>query len=587
MDSKKVFLLNKALDFIRTSNFDVGESYLMELLKFDRNNFHALRLLGVISAQKKQYSKALEYFAKCIKRHPQDPVILSNLGNVYFEMGQFEKAIKYHDNAINNNINYEEAWSNKGNTLLALKRYEEALQHYDRAIALKFDAEWLLGNYIHTKMQICSWNNLNDAVNECINSNQSILHPFAALSICSDQRQLKNKSSNYFKSKFLNTLVDKYKPLFKNEKLKIGYFSSDLYEHATAFLMAELFELHSKERFEIYAFSFSPIKEDKITQRLKVAFTKFIDVTEMSDIDIVKLSRQMNIDISVDLKGLTQNARTGIFALKPAPIQVNYLGFPGTIGSECIDYIIADSITIPVDSREHYFEKVVYLPNCYQVNDRKRIISDRKFTKQELNLPEHSFIFCCFNNNYKITPQVFDSWMRILNKVNESVLWLLQDNIWAAENLKKEARSRGIDPNRIIFAERMALPDHLARHKLADLFLDTLPYNAHTTASDALWAGLPVLTQKGSTFPGRVAASLLTAIGLPELITNSQEEYEALAINLAQNQDKLNEIRERLSNNRLKTPLFDTELFVKNIEKAYTMMHERYKAGLAPDHLVI
>jgi predicted O-linked N-acetylglucosamine transferase (SPINDLY family) len=319
--------------------------------------------------------------------------------------------------------------------------------------------------------------------------------------------------------------------------------------------------------------------------RLKGAFDKFIDVRNMSDRDVAVLARGLEIDIGVDLNGFTGDARTSIFAMRAAPVQVSYLGYPGTTGADYIDYLIADPMLIPAAHRAHYTEKVVYLPNTYQPNDRKRQISDKGFTRSELFLPQEGFIFCCFNNNYKTTPDVFDSWMRILGRVDGSVLWLLEDNEIAVRNLKKEASARGIDPNRLVFAPRMTLPDHLARHRVADLFLDTLPYNAHTTASDALWAGLPVLTQIGETFAGRVAASLLNAAGLPELITTTRDAYEALAIELASNPAKLASIRQKLSDNRLTTPLFDTTLFTKHIEAAYTAMYERHQAGLPPDHI--
>jgi predicted O-linked N-acetylglucosamine transferase (SPINDLY family) len=307
----------------------------------------------------------------------------------------------------------------------------------------------------------------------------------------------------------------------------------------------------------------------------------------MSDIEIAQLVRSLNIDIAVDLTGITASSRTGIFSYRAAPIQVNYLGYPGTIGADYIDYIIADRSLIPQESQSCYSEKVVYLPNSYQVNDRKRLISDRQFTRKELGLPEHGFVFCCFNNNFKILPATFEGWMRILKTVEGSVLWLFQDNPWAVENLKKEAEKQGITADRLVFAERLPLPEHLARHRQADLFLDTFPYNAHTTSSDALWTGLPVLTLMGSSFASRVAASLLNAIGLPELITNTQEEYEALAIELAMNSKKLETIKLKLANNRLTAPLFDTPLFTKNLESAYIKMYELYQNDLKPDHLSI
>jgi predicted O-linked N-acetylglucosamine transferase (SPINDLY family) len=321
--------------------------------------------------------------------------------------------------------------------------------------------------------------------------------------------------------------------------------------------------------------------------RLGRSFDQFIEVGRKSDIEVAKLSRDLNIDIAVDLKGFTQDARTGIFSYRAAPIQVNYLGYPGTMGADYIDYIIADKTLIPLESQSCYSEKVIYLPDSYQVNDRKRTILDRQFTRQELGLPENGFIFCCFNNNFKILPATFASWMRILKAVEGSALWLFQDNPWVVDNLKKEASNHGIDGSRLVFAERMPLSEHLARHQQADLFLDTLPYNSGTTASDALWAGLPVLTCMGESFASRVAASLLKAIELPELITRTQSEYEATAIELANNPKLYKTVKSKLERNRLQTRLFDTQSFTKNIENAFIKMYQRYQADLPPDNIYI
>jgi predicted O-linked N-acetylglucosamine transferase (SPINDLY family) len=351
--------------------------------------------------------------------------------------------------------------------------------------------------------------------------------------------------------------------------------------------MAGLFELHNRDQFELIAFSFGPTTNDGMRQRLQEAFDQFIEVGNMLDVEVAKFSRELGIDIAIDLKGFTGDSRPNIFANRAAPIQVNYLGYPGTMGASYIDYIIADSILIPPELQQYYTEKVVYLPDSYQANDRKREISNRKFTRAEVGLPDNSFVYCCFNNNYKILPEVFEIWMRLLNTVERSVLWLLEDNPTAAKNLKSEAAQRGIDPGRLIFAPRLPTPDHLARHALADLFIDTFPCNAHTTASDALWAGLPLLTVQGESFASRVASSLLSAIGLTELITYTLEEYETLAIELANNQQKLKGIRHKLAQNRDTTPLFDTPQFTKHLENAYLQMYERYQADLPPEHIFV
>ncbi len=315
------------------------------------------------------------------------------------------------------------------------------------------------------------------------------------------------------------------------------------------------------------------------------AFDQFIDVSRQTDKEVALLARSLNLDIAIDLKGFTQHHRAGIFCYRAAPLQVSYLGYPGTMGTDYIDYLIADKTVLPQISQAYYAEKIVYLPDSYQCNDARRKIADAVFSRENAGLPESAFVFCCFNNNFKITPETFDGWMRILNRVDGSVLWLLEDNATAASNLRRQAEQRGVVASRLVFAPRMPLPEHLARHRAADLFLDTLPYNAHTTASDSLWAGLPVLTCMGEAFASRVAASLLTAIDLPELIASTQAEYEALAVELANNQPRLKTIREKLERNRLTTALFDSVRFARNIEQAYTQMLARYRDHLAPDHI--
>jgi predicted O-linked N-acetylglucosamine transferase (SPINDLY family) len=322
-------------------------------------------------------------------------------------------------------------------------------------------------------------------------------------------------------------------------------------------------------------------------KRLEASFEHFIDTKAYSDNQIANLVKELEIDILVDLAGFTADSRTGVFARRSAPIQVNYLGYPGTMGAEYIDYIIADRIVIPETQQHFYAEKIVYLPNSFQPTDRKRRIADKIFTRAEVGLPQEGFVFCCFNSNYKITPNIYDSWMRILNQVDGSVLWLVAQSPTVERNLRNEAVARGVNAERLIFAPLMSLPEHQARLRLADVFLDTLPYNAGTTASDMLWAGLPVLTRIGDAFVGRMAASVLNAIHLPELITTTLEDYERLAIELARNPEKVARIKRKLADNRLTTPLFDTKLFTKHIESAYTAMYERHQAGLAPDHIAI
>jgi predicted O-linked N-acetylglucosamine transferase (SPINDLY family) len=375
--------------------------------------------------------------------------------------------------------------------------------------------------------------------------------------------------------------------VYDHDRIRIGYFSADFHDHPTAHLMSELFELHDRNAFDVTAFSFGPPSNDPMRQRLEKAFEHFVDVRTHSDYEIAALARSMEIDIAIDLKGFTQNARLGIFAHRFAPVQVNYLGYPGTMGASYIDYLIADPILIPEEDRQYYAEAIAWMPNSYQVNDSKRAIAETAFTRQQLGLPESGFVFCCFNNNYKILPDVFDCWMRLLHLIEGSVLWLLEGNPQSTDNLRLHGKSRGIDEHRLVFAPRMDQTEHLARQANADLFLDTLPCNAHTTASDALWAGLPLITCVGNTFAGRVAASLLHAVNLPELITYSIADYEALALTLARDKLRLSAIRDTLLRNRTTTSLFNTRQYAMDLESIYSRMAVRYRSGLTPSHLTI
>jgi protein O-GlcNAc transferase len=367
--------------------------------------------------------------------------------------------------------------------------------------------------------------------------------------------------------------------IYAHDRIRIGYISADFRTHPIAQLVAGLFERHDKSRFEISAVSYGPDDGSAFRDRIKAAVENFIDVHAMTDEKIAQSIRDREIDILVDLTGLTQYNRFGVLSRRVAPIQVNFLGFPGTTGAEWMDYIIADATIIPEDHFRFYSEQVVWLPDAYQPNDEKRLIAERLPTRAECNLPEVGFVFCCFNNTYKIAPEIFAVWMKLLRAVEGSVLWLLETNPTATQNLRNEGKARGISPDRLIFAPKIALADHLSRHRQADLFLDTLPYNAHTTASDALWAGVPIVTCLGETFAARVAASLLKAVGLPELITTSLEGYEALALKLARELSFLAGIKAKLARNRDTYPLFDSARFARHIEAAYTTMWERYRNG--------
>lgn len=537
----------------------------------------------------RQLTGALASFDRATVLSPEYADAYSNRGNALKELGQLSEALASYKRAISINPGNAEFHYNCGNILLSLNRFDEAVESFKRALAISPQLPYALGALLHSKMQCCDWHELDSSFSGIIQANaagEKVSTPFFFLAIPSGSDQQQRCARIYACDKYqVNEPPVWAGERYVHERIRVGYFSSDFRNHAMAYLIAEMIERHDRSRFEIIAFSFSSPTDSPIRQRLEKAFDRFIDVSAMSDQDIALLSRRTEIDIAIDLNGYTANSRAGIFAMRHAPIQVNHLGYPGTLGADFIDYIIADQTVIPEERMSDFSEQVVYLPNTYWFNDSTKEISDRRFSRAELGLPDNGFIFCCFNNSYKITPNVFAIWMRLLGSVEGSVLWLLEGNLVAAGNLRREAEKRGVSAERLVFGPRMALPDHLARHHQADLFLDTFYYNAHTTASDALWAGLPVLTCLGETFASRVAASMLNAIGLPDLVTQSPTGYEALAMELANNPSKLAEIKARLGKNKLTYPLFDTVLFTRHIETAYLSMWERYQAGLPPQHI--
>ena len=540
--------------------------------------------------QLKRYEAAIYCFDKALNLKPTFTEAWANKGSALLELKRYEEAVTHYDKALNLNPHLAEAWSNKGNALEYLKQYEAAVTNYEKALNLNPEVNWGLGTVVHLKMKMCSWDNLLESIEKLqskLQSNKKNAHPFQLLALVDDGMLHKKCAEIYTQALHPTDLTLGVIPKIpKHEKIRIGYFSADFRHHPVSMLTAELFELHDKNQFETIAFSCGLDDKSPLRVRLSSSFDQFIDVSSMSDLEIAKLARELEIDIAVDLGGFTTDNRTGIFALRAAPVQMSYIGYLGTMGAQYIDYLFADKIIVPENSKQLYSEKIAYLPS-YQVNDSHRKIANKVFTRTELGIPQNSFVFACFNNTFKILPATFDSWMRILKAAEGSVLFLYAENEWAQKNLMKEAEARGIESQRIIFGKHLPADEYLARYQACDLFLDTTPYNAGTTASDALWAGLPVLTLIGNSFASRVAASLLNAIDLPELITTTQSAYEDKAIELAQNPDKLASIKQKLAQNRSSTQLFNTALFAKNIEAVYTKIYQRYQEDLAPDHISI
>jgi len=550
--------------------------------------------LGVALVGLGRHEEAVASFRKALDIKPDYAEASNDLGVALVGLGRHEEAVASFRKALEIKPDYAEAYNNLGLALKNLGKEEEAVDSFYKAVDLDKDYVAARGNLLHQLALICDWEHIEDTLRDYLNllklglNSGEVVSPFNLLNLTDDAGFHRRISEAFSISQYKQDFA--LGPLLKRQnadRIRIGYFSADFHNHATMFLTAEMFERHDRSKFEIHVFSFGPDRHDKMRRRLLSSVEAFHDVRFKGNAEIAELSRSLGIDIAVDLKGYTKDSRARIFSYRAAPIQVNYLGYPGTMGAPYIDYIIADATLIPPAYREFYSEKVAYLPGSYQVNDGSREISGAVMTRSDFGLPEEGFVFCCFNNNYKITPDVFDIWMRLLDQVEGSVLWLLKANESAERNLRKEAGKREIDPSRLIFADRVPLADHLARHRLADLFLDTFNYNAHTTASDALWAGLPVLTNMGESFPSRVAGSLLNAVELPELITTTAREYEDAALMLATHPNDLRALKKKLRQNLKTTALFDAAIFTRNMESAFTQMFERQKAGLDPDHLYV
>ena len=553
--------------------------------------FEAYNNLGNLLKDLKRLDDALSCFDMAIHIKPDFADAFNNRGHVLEELKRHADALSCYDQAIAIQADFAEAYINRGNVLKFLKRLEDALSSYQKANEIKPDCDFLLGTMMQVQMLLCEWSDLPEQLNTLKRSlvdGRKVATPFSVLGLLDNPAHQLLASQIYTKARYSSCpVMGDFAGRSTDSRIRIGYYSADFRNHVVSELIVEMLELHDPALFEVYCFSFGVQSHDEMRQRIVNASDHFIDVQMKSDMDIVHMSRHMGIDIAIDLGGYTQDSRSRIFEMRCAPIQVNYLGYPGTMGADFIDYIIADETMVPLESQQYFSEKIVYLPHCFQSNDSKREISSKQFKRVEFDLPEHGFVFCCFNNNYKILPETFDSWMRIIQAIDGSVLWLYVEQATAIQNLRHQAQRRGVNPDRLIFARRMNPDEHLARHQLADLFLDTQPFNAGATASTALWAGLPILTLVGNSFTSRYAASLLNAMDLPELITATQQDYESSAMELATHPLKLAQIKEKLLRNRRESPLFNGALFARHMGAAYLEMHKRHVSGEAPTHIFI
>jgi predicted O-linked N-acetylglucosamine transferase (SPINDLY family) len=597
-------------------------------LELKANYARAWNNRATILRELKRAEEAVADFQRALRLEPSNALTWSNVSTALRDLMRFPEALEAADRALQFNPNFAEAFINRGAAWACLEKPAEALQDYERALELKpavevatrarqcravvmmklkryedaadgfadvlqLDPRWEygLGNLLHARRRSCDW---TDSAERAASIVQSVLageridHPFQFLSVSDSAQAQLQCARTYGEDRAIPGASPQWRgERYRHDRIRVAYVSPDFREHPVSYLLAGVIENHDPERFEITGISLRPAQQSVMGQRIRRAFPEFIEVAGSSDAEVAALVRQREIDIAVNLMGYTDRVGT-IFSRRSAPVQVNFLGYAGTLGTEFHDYIIADELVIPTGSRRHYSERVAYLPHCFQPNDGQRAIAAYTPTRADCGLPESGFVFCCFNGHFKIGPSMFDSWMRLLRQVDGSVLWLADASDSVVRNLGAAAAARGVAPERLVFAPRVPdVAEHLARYRLADLFLDTFPFNAHTTASDALWAGVPVLTRIGEAFSARVAASLLKAVGLAELTTSTQADYEELAIALASDAQRLTRIRRTLTDNRVSAPLFDTRLYTTHLEAAYFRMHERYLAAAPLDHISV
>jgi predicted O-linked N-acetylglucosamine transferase (SPINDLY family) len=552
--------------------------------------------LGAAWNDQGNHDAAIACFRRALEQRPDLAEFHNSLGVALKEQGKRDAAIACYRRTLELKPDYAEAHNNLGIALGDQEKRDAAIACYRRAVELNPNHGAALGSLVHELQHLCAWEELprlSQRLTQLLDEDPpnplvSPPAPFVVLALSTPTTALQQLRSaqRWTERKFKTGAARDCSAAFRQRSHRkpttsVGYLSADFHAHATAWLIAELIEKHDRRRVTVCGYSYGPDDRSPMRRRLVEAFDRFVDLRDVSFPEAARRIAADEVDILVDLKGHTQNARTEILALRPAPIQVNYLGYPGTMGTPLLDYILVDDFIVPAEQQPFFAERLVHLPGCYQVNDSRREISAHTPSRTECGLPDEGFVFCSFNNSYKITPEIFAVWMRLLRAVPGSVFWLLEGNRFAVPNLLREAQRQGIAPERLVFAPRRPLPEHLARHRLADLFLDTFPVNAHTTASDALWAGCPLLTLAGETFASRVAGSLLRAVGLPELITTRLADYEALALSLARNPRQLGALRARLNANR-NCALFDAGQFARNLEQAYATMADIHARGQAP-----
>jgi len=575
--------------------YDLAIKNFEKAIRLNPNYAEAYNNLGIIFRKKNQYKEAYNNYKIAIKINPNYAEAYNNLGLLFAETKNFKESIVNFSKAIEMNNNYIDAYKNRANIYSLNKQNFLAIKDYNKLKILEPDKEIIYDSLIFfNKNQICDWKDFKKNLRKIENyltNNQSItgyMNPWKLLS-CTDSLEIIKKNTNNYNNKEFGNKENKKKIFsytYPKKKIRIAYYSPDFRRHAVSHLIANVYESHNKDNFEIIGFHFSKSLDDDMTKRISIAFDKFFDVKNISDQDVISQSKELKIDIAIDLAGHTADNRTNIFINRVAPIQINFLGYPGSVGPY-MDYIIADKNLIPDKNQKFYFEKIIYMPDCYQPHDSKKNIGNINYDRKKFNLPESNFLYCCFNSVYKINPLIFNSWMRILKKTKNTALCLLESTDICKENLFNEASKRGVDANRIFFSPRVDYEDMFQRFKLCDLFLDTFPYSAHTTANEALSSGLPLLAITGESFQSRVSTSLLKNLNMPELITSNIEDYENFAIHLANNPEKLKEIREKLLSSIKNSNTFNAKIFTKNLEKAYQQTCDNYYKNLSLENIYI
>jgi protein O-GlcNAc transferase len=583
-------LINKAVAIAKQGNADQALSEYKKGLNLEPENLKIHLNIASLYEKNRKFDEALAHYDKAILLKPDYPEAWNNKGVIFGELRRYDEALAHYDKAILLKPDYPEAWNNKGVIFGELRRYDEAINHYKQAISLDNSLAWSLGNLVHSKMMIADWREVNNDINTIkirILEHQNASTPFPVLSMSDDEYFHYLNAKNFVVKKFPHKKdLGEIRKILK-EKVKIAYFTSDFNNHPVIYLLNELFELHDRKKFTVYGFNIGNKLNLNDGDRVKKSFDFFIEASHLTDFQIGEKSRQLNIDIAIDLGGYTQNSRTKIFSYRAAPIQINFLGYPGTMGADYMDYIIADKQTIPKQNFKFYSEKVIWMPNSFITYDSRRKPSTRIIKRSEYGLPEEKFIYCCFNNAYKFNRKMVEIWISILRKNQESILWLSANNKKFVENISNEFIKSGISKDRLVFAGR--IDDHekyLAAYSLADLFLDTNPYNAHATALDALRGGLPVLTLSGNSFASRVGESILTALNLKNLITYDEEDYIKKAVEFGTDGISIFKFKDILNGECKKDTPFDSKTYVKNLEKFYEEAYSLCMKGLPPKNLI-